>query len=335
MECLYNDSDLKQYLEKNKDNILDGPILIDSFLENAIEIDVDAICDTEDVYIGGIMEHIEKAGIHSGDSACILPPYSIKENLLDEIQKATVMLAKAMKVVGFINIQYAIQNDKLYVLEANPRASRSLPFVCKSTGVPLVFIATQLMLGKKLKNLDLKKLKPIKQHFSIKETVLPFSRIPDSDILLGSEMKSTGECMGWDKDLWAAFSKAQMSAYNSIPSSGRILICAEPDDEKNALNKLKEIKNLGFEVLVVNKLKEENRELDFIKDNNITMAFITNRNHKFLKLKRAVIVSRVCYFTTFEAFNMAVETLKRGKQQIQDINKIQDISVLDSDSLII
>lgn len=322
MECLYSDEDLNKYLEKTKGNILDGPILIDSFLENATEVDVDAICDAEDVYIGGIMEHIEKAGVHSGDSACILPPYSIDNHLLCEIKQTTSMLAKALKVVGFINIQYAIQNNKLYVLEVNPRASRSLPFVCKSTGLPLVFIATQLMLGKKIKEFNLKQSNI--KHFSIKETVLPFARIPNSDILLGSEMKSTGECMGWGKDVWTAFSKSQISAYNTIPSSGKMLICAKPDDEKKALNKLKEIKNLEFEVLMADNL--QNIELDFIKDNNITMAFITNKDNIFLSLRRVVLASKICCFTTFEAWVMAMETIKRRKEKIQDVNKIQNIN---------
>ena len=183
--------------------ILDGPILIDRFLENAIEVDVDGIYDGESIYIAGIMEHIEPAGIHSGDSACVIPPWSLSKSLQTQINKTTEMLAKALKVRGFINVQYAVRDEKLYMIEVNPRASRTTPFVAKSTGVPIAAIASQVMVGKKLTDFHLPPLHL--NHFSFKEVVLPFSRFAHADTLLGPEMKSTGEVMGWDKNFSLAF----------------------------------------------------------------------------------------------------------------------------------
>ena len=345
MKCLYNKNDLEKYLEQKGNNILDGPILIDSFLDDAIEIDVDAISDGESVYIGGIMEHIEQAGIHSGDSACALPPYNLEKNMLEEIKHTTVKLAKAMRVIGFINVQYAIKNSILYVLEVNPRASRSLPFVCKSTGVPLVSIGIELMLGKKLKMFNLHKLEKPLQHYSVKETVFPFSRLSDVDIILGPEMKSTGECMGWDNDLHAAFAKAQMASYNQIPESGKVLVFF--DDKNKTYDVVKKLKDLKFEVILagdetsshefnfdLKKIEKDEGILNFIRSNNISMAFITNKNQEFAKIRRDIMLSRICYFTTYRAIDMAIETLNKGKNKIQNVNEIQILSVANTQTFV-
>ena len=192
------------------------PILIDKFLEDAIEIDVDAISDGQTTVVAGIMEHIEEAGIHSGDSACILPPMTISAPLLELIKKQTKMLAQELNVVGLMNIQYAIKDGKLYVLEVNPRASRTIPFVSKAIGVPLAKLATKVMLGKSLKELGFT-VAPEPKHISVKEAVFPFNRFPDVDILLGPEMKSTGEVMGIDHSFGLAFAKSQMAAGFKMP----------------------------------------------------------------------------------------------------------------------
>ena len=199
------------------------PILIDKFLEDAIEIDVDAISDGKTTVVAGIMEHIEEAGIHSGDSACILPPMTISAPLLELIEKQTKMLAQELNVVGLMNIQYAIKDGKLYVLEVNPRASRTIPFVSKAIGVPLAKLATKVMLGKSLKELGFT-VAPKPEYVSVKEAVFPFNRFPDVDILLGPEMKSTGEVMGIDHSFGLAFAKSQMAAGFKMPTKGTIFI---------------------------------------------------------------------------------------------------------------
>ena len=230
MAILKNQLDLKQYLQQNSHIIMDGPILIDRFLEQAIEIDVDAICDGKQVHIAGIMEHIEKAGIHSGDSACVLPPYSISEKMIEEIKQSTKLLAQSIGVVGFMNVQYAIKDECLYVIEVNPRSSRTVPFVSKATGVPIAKIATQVMVGSKLNQFSLSTYGP--RHFAVKEVVLPFSRFPQEDVLLGPEMRSTGEVMGWSPHLHEAFLKAQSSAFNTLPSKGLALLVYDEKDHK-------------------------------------------------------------------------------------------------------
>ena len=196
--------------------------MIDSFLKNAIEIDVDAISDGKETFIAGIMEHIEEAGIHSGDSACAIPPQTLRKQIINEIILQTEKLAKGLKVVGFINIQFAIQNDKIFILEVNPRGSRTIPFVAKSTGIPLVKIASQIMTGKKLSDFELSHNKM--NHISVKEAVFPFARFPGTDVILGPEMKSTGEVMGIGSTFGEAFAKSQLGANIKLPLKGQVFI---------------------------------------------------------------------------------------------------------------
>ena len=205
-----------------RDRSGNNPVLIDSFLKNAIEVDVDAISDGEETFIAGIMEHIEEAGIHSGDSACALPPQTLDKQIINEIILQTKKLAKGLKVIGFINIQFAIQSNKIFILEVNPRGSRTIPFVAKSTGIPLVKIASQIMIGKKLSDFKLTQNKI--RHISVKEAVFPFARFPGTDIILGPEMKSTGEVMGLDKNFGMAFAKSQIASANSLPKDGLAFI---------------------------------------------------------------------------------------------------------------
>jgi carbamoyl-phosphate synthase large subunit len=222
MEIVHEKNQLKNFIEEAFKAAEENPILIDKFIDHAMEVDVDAISDGKDVFVAGIMQHIEEAGIHSGDSACSLPPVSIKPFLIKEIENQTKKLALALKVKGFMNIQFAIKNDEIYVIEVNPRASRTVPFVSKAKGLPLAKIASRIMAGKKLSKFDLKDKS--KGMYAVKEAVFPFNKFPNSDLLLGPEMKSTGEVMGFDKDFGMAFAKSQIAAANSLPKEGLAFI---------------------------------------------------------------------------------------------------------------
>ncbi|MDP2106473.1 MAG: carbamoyl-phosphate synthase large subunit, partial [Desulfobulbaceae bacterium] len=245
MRIVYNQHDLKDYMRTAIDVSSEHPILIDKFLKDAVEIDVDAISDGETTILGAIMEHIEEAGIHSGDSACVLPPHTLSPTLIERIKAATRAMALELKVIGLMNIQYAVKDDVLYVLEVNPRASRTVPFVSKATGVPLAKLATKVMMGKKLAELGLTKEVEI-SHYAVKEAVFPFDRFANVDTLLGPEMKSTGEVMGVDSTLGLAFAKAQMAAGQKIPSSGSVLISVRNNDKLVILPTAKKLTDLGF-----------------------------------------------------------------------------------------
>jgi carbamoyl-phosphate synthase large subunit len=209
----------------------DHPVLIDQFLEDAVEVDVDAICDGERTVIGGIMEHIEAAGVHSGDSACVLPPHSLGPAILEEIAAATRAMARELEVRGLMNVQYAVKGSRLYVLEVNPRASRTVPFVSKATGVPLAGLATRVMLGRSLAELGFTR-EVVPRHVAVKEAVLPFDRFPDVDTLLGPEMKSTGEVMGIDPEIGPALAKAQLGAGQRLPVAGTAFISVKDGDKE-------------------------------------------------------------------------------------------------------
>ena len=211
-----------------------NPILIDKFIDNAMEVDVDAISDGKNVFVAGIMQHIEEAGIHSGDSACSLPPVSIKPFLIKEIENQTKKLALALKVKGFMNVQYAIKKDQIYVIEVNPRASRTVPFVSKAKNLPLAKIASRVMAGEKLSKFNLKS--KTKDMFAVKEAVFPFNKFPNSDLLLGPEMKSTGEVMGFDKNFGMAFAKSQIAASNSLPKKGLAFISLKNSHKEEVCN---------------------------------------------------------------------------------------------------
>jgi carbamoyl-phosphate synthase large subunit len=252
MEICYSPDQLTDYLERTERNG-DGTIYLDRFLENAIEIDVDALCDGEEVAIGGVMQHVEEAGIHSGDSACVIPALSLGPEMLAQIEAATEKLALSLGVVGLINIQYAVHGDEeLYVIEANPRASRTVPFVSKAVGVPLAKMACRLMLGEKLRDLDLQLPPPGDSsagHVSVKEAVLPFDRFPGADALLGPEMKSTGEVMGIAADYPTAFGKAQAAAGAELPTNGTVFITVTDSDKPAATQLAASLHDLGFEIV--------------------------------------------------------------------------------------
>jgi carbamoyl-phosphate synthase large subunit len=248
MVICYDLKTLESYMDEAVDVSQDRPILIDKFLEDAFEVDVDTLADGQDVVIGGIMEHIEEAGIHSGDSSCALPTYLVKTEHLETMRRYTRTLAKALNVVGLMNVQYAIKDDVVYVLEVNPRASRTVPFVSKATGVPLAKVAARLMTGKKLADFDLADELPVKNFF-VKSPVFPFAKFPGVDTILGPEMKSTGEVMGVSDNFGQAYAKAQMSASVHLPRSGTAFISVNQHDKKNVIRIADRLHQLGFSLI--------------------------------------------------------------------------------------
>jgi len=250
MNIVYTEESLIDYVRDAAVVSYDRPILIDKFLERAIEVDVDAVYDGDELFIGGIMEHIEEAGIHSGDSACVIPPFTLSKKIIGVIKDYTYQMAKELEVVGLMNIQYAIKDSTVYVLEANPRASRTVPFVSKSIGVPLAKIAALVMTGRKLKNIDFKRIDPTSLgYYSIKEAVLPFNRFPGVDTILGPEMKSTGEVMGIDSSFGIAFAKTQISTNQVFPTSGSVFISVNDKDKDDIISIARKLSQLGFNII--------------------------------------------------------------------------------------
>ncbi len=248
MKIVYSPTDMENFTRLAILASPGHPVLIDKFLEAAVEVDVDAICDGATTIIGGIMEHIEAAGVHCGDSACVLPPFSIGSDMIDRIAAATKAMAIELQVVGLMNVQYAIKDEHLYVIEVNPRASRTVPFVSKATGVPLAKLATKVMLGKTLGELGLTR-EIVPTHLSVKEAVLPFDRFPDVDTLLGPEMKSTGEVMGLGSDFGLAYAKAQLGAGQRLPLSGTVFISVYDVDKPAILPVARQFVQMGFDIL--------------------------------------------------------------------------------------
>jgi len=336
MEIVYDKDSLIEYMTRAVNVSEDKPVLVDKFLENATEIDVDAISDGDMVVIGGVMEHIEEAGIHSGDSACSLPPFSLSKHLIAEIVRQTRLLAKALDVVGLINIQFAVKDNEVYIIEANPRASRTIPFVSKSIGVPLAKLATKLMIGKKLTDLGFTK-EVVTDYITVKEAVLPFMKLPGVDTILGPEMKSTGEVMGIDKTFALAFAKSQLASNVILPLSGNIFISVKDSDKLLIVPIAKKLKELGFNIIatrgtaqvlkasgidvrVVNKVQEGRPHIvDLIKNGEIALLINTTFGKKSINdsysIRRSAITYNVPYYTTIEgaeAAYKAIVALKNG-----------------------
>jgi carbamoyl-phosphate synthase large subunit len=281
MEIVYDRIRLEEFMQTAVHVTPGHPILIDKFLEDAVELDVDAISDGEITVIGGIMEHIEQAGIHSGDSACVLPPIGVSKPIQEEIKRQTRLLSKELGVVGLMNIQYALKNGEVFILEVNPRASRTVPFVSKAIGHPLAKLATRVMLGKSLKELGfVKEIEP--KHLSVKEAVFPFSRFPDVDTLLGPEMKSTGEVMGIGDNFGIAFAKAQAAAGYELPKSGTVFISVHDGDKQKVLPVAEEFVKLGFHLIATT------GTANFLKDNGIPTDYVFK-----LKEGRPHVVDRI------------------------------------------
>jgi len=345
MQIVYNQEGLLSYLRENADISYQNPLLLDKFLEGAIEIDVDAVCDGDDIFIGGIMEHVEHAGIHSGDSSCVIPTFSLTEKQLDEIRRQTNLLAKNLNVVGLCNIQFALRGDKVYLIEANPRASRTVPFVGKATGVPLAQVAARTMAGIKLCDMGLKEeIKP--GHVSVKESVLPFSRFPEVDIILGPEMRSTGEVMGIDKDFGMAFAKSQLAAGTSLPLKGKIFVTVANRDKGEAIELAREFCKVGFQIIategtadslrtgeveveVVNKLQEGPPHiLDYIERGEVELIINTpsgaGSQSDEARMRQKALAQGVSIITTIRAARAALEGIKILQRKGMEVLSLQE-----------
>ncbi|MBW2027026.1 MAG: carbamoyl-phosphate synthase large subunit [Deltaproteobacteria bacterium] len=345
MEIVYDQKDLEYYIKSAVDVSPGKPVLIDRFLEDATEIDVDAISDGKTTIIGGIMEHIEEAGIHSGDSACVLPPISLEPEIIAQIQDHTRAIAKELNVVGLMNIQYAVKNKVVYVLEVNPRASRTIPFVSKATGVPLARLATKVIMGMTLEELGLTK-EAIPSHISVKESVFPFARFPGVDTILGPEMKSTGEVMGIDRSFGLAFAKSQLAAGQNIPSSGTVFISVKDEDKMALLEVAFTLYDLGFKIVAtkgtsafllahgiknqrVNKVREGRPNIvDMIKNGEIDLVINTTSDKKAIaesyEIRRSALTFNIPYTTTLagaKATALAIKAMNEGRLEVRTLQE--------------
>jgi carbamoyl-phosphate synthase large subunit len=322
-------------------------VLIDKFLDDAIEIDVDALGDGDQYVIGGIMEHIERAGVHSGDSACSLPPKSIGQDVQDEIRRHTIALAKALNVRGLMNVQFAVQGKNVFVLEVNPRASRTVPFVSKAIGVPLAKLAARIMVGKKLGEIGLTR-EVVPKHISVKEAVFPFNKFPGVDTLLGPEMKSTGEVMGIDDSFGIAFAKAQLGGGVRLPKSGKAFISVRDEDKASVTPIAAKLFKVGFEIVatrgtaayfeargvaaeVVKKVQEGSPNIsDQIKKGEIALVINTptdaHSQADSYYIRRCALDYQVPYFTTIAGADAAAEGIEFLSQQEFDVKALQDYS---------
>ncbi|MGO9136986.1 MAG: carbamoyl-phosphate synthase large subunit [Syntrophales bacterium] len=345
MEIVYDEDTLSQFMERAIAASPDHPILIDKFLQDAIEVDVDAISDGTDTVIGGIMEHIEEAGIHSGDSACVLPPITFSQELLEIIEKQTKLIAQELGVVGLMNIQYAVKDGVLYVLEVNPRASRTVPFVSKAIGVPLAKLATKIMLGRSLKDLGFTKtIWP--EHISVKEAVFPFNRFPNVDVLLGPEMKSTGEVMGIDHSFGLAFAKSQMAAGFSLPLDGGVFVSVNDIHKDKIVPVARSFQNMGFHIMATrgtaahlerNGIKTETifklsegrpHVVDRIKNGDIQVVINTSVGRRSsldaYHIRRGALTYNVLYTTTIAGAKALSEAVLALKKENWEVSPLQD-----------
>ncbi|AKB42971.1 carbamoyl-phosphate synthase large subunit [Methanosarcina vacuolata] len=346
MEIVYDEIDLERYMKEAVRVSHEHPILIDDFLEAASEIDVDAVCDQKDVLIGAIMEHIEEAGVHSGDSACVIPPQSLSPEVLDQVRDYTRKIALALKVKGLINIQMAEKGGKVYVLEANPRSSRTIPFVSKAVGIPLAKIAAKVIAGHSLKSLGYTD-EPKPNHVSIKEVLLPFDKLPGADPVLGPEMKSTGEVMGIDYDFGRAYYKAELAADNVLPLTGKVFLSIRNADKTELVDVAKKLQAAGLELMgtqgTVNYLAQHGVFMDVVKkvhDGSPNVIDMMRRDEVDLiintptskqsrrdgsRIRRAAVDFKVPYITTMQAAIAAadaIETMKKGEElTIKSINE--------------
>ena len=345
MEIIHDQKQLDRYIHEAVKVSGKNPVLIDRFLDGAIEIDVDAICDGKEVFVAGIMQHIEEAGIHSGDSACCIPPFSLNKEIIEKINNQTKVLALNLGVIGLINIQFAIKKSEIFVLEVNPRASRTVPFISKALNIPIAKIATKVMAGQKLKKLKIKN-KRIKI-FAIKEAVFPFNKFPEVDTILGPEMKSTGESMGIDKDFGIAFAKSQISAGNTLPKTGSAFISVKDEDKPLILNFAKKLKNLGFDIFgtgktadklnengiictKINKVREGSPHIvEMLENKKISLVINTSSGYKSItdsqSIRRTALNNNIPYFTTVSgaiACTEAIEAMAKKKMGVLPIQNI-------------
>ncbi len=344
MEIVHDADELEAYMKKEE--VLASPqhpVLIDSYLQNAVELDVDAVCDGNDVLIGGIMEHIEQAGIHSGDSACVIPTQSLSAKVLDTVREYTRKIALGLGVVGLVNLQLAVQDDIVYVLEANPRASRTVPFVSKATGIPVAKIAAKVMVGRRLCDLGYQEREI--EHVAVKEVLLPFNKLAGVDTMLGPEMKSTGEVMGIDYDFGLAFYKASISADNELPLKGNIFISVNMEQKQEVIPVARQLRDLGLtlygtegtvdyldeagvEAHLVRKVQEGSPNvLDMMRHGEIRLIINTPQDRQsrqdHYQIMRAAVDLGIPYITTLQAARaaaLAIDAIKREKVTLEPLS---------------
>jgi len=345
MRIVYDKTSLMEFMKEAKDVSEEHPVLIDKFLEDAVEVDVDVLADGRVAVIGGIMEHVEEAGVHSGDSACVLPPHTLSDEIIDKIRECAISLSGELNVRGLMNIQFAIKEDMVYVLEVNPRASRTVPFVSKATGVPLAKIAAKVMVGKSLKELGVTKEKQI-NHVAVKESVFPFSRFSGVDILLGPEMKSTGEVMGIDDTFGKAFYKSQLSAGGGLPKKGTIFISVKNDDKRHIVFIAKRLSDMGFKILatggthkafksngiqaeMVGKIAEgDTKVLELIKKGKIKLIINTPSGKKgqsdMKPIRSLAVMHGIPCITTLQGAQAAVNGIESIQKSDFEVKPIQE-----------
>jgi carbamoyl-phosphate synthase large subunit len=346
MMIVYCDTELSRYMNEAVTASPERPVLVDRFLDNATEVDVDCISDGETSVVGAIMEHIEQAGIHSGDSACVIPAFSLSESIKAEIVRAAKDLARELKVVGLMNIQFAVKDELLYVIEVNPRASRTVPFVSKATGVSLAKLAAKVMLGHKLVDLGYTET-IIPPHFSVKEAVFPWNRFPGIDIVLGPEMKSTGEVMGIDPDWGMAYAKSQISAFNPLPTEGNVFLSVADLDKNRAVAVARDLVDLGFKIFStggtharlaaegipctrVYKLAEQARPnvIDMMKNREIHFVVNTPSTHEAradeVQIRSTAIAQKISHATNLSAAEASVKAMRSLKEKELTVKSIQE-----------
>jgi len=321
-----------------------NPLLFDRYLSDAIEVDVDCVADGKDVFIAGIMEHIEEAGIHSGDSACSLPPHSLKTEKLKELERQTRELALALNVVGLMNVQFALKHDVIYVLEVNPRASRTVPFVAKVIGNPIAKIASRVMSGEALSSFKLKA--DAYEHIAVKEAVFPFARFPGVDVVLGPEMRSTGEVIGLDRSFGVAFAKSQLGSGTQVPKKGTVFVSVRDADKPRIVATMKMLSDLGFAIVAsegtqkhlathdikttkINKVLEGRPHIvDAIKNGEVQLVFNTTEGKQALmdsrSLRRTALLHKVPYYTTLTGAIAAAEGIKSYLAGDLEVKALQD-----------
>ncbi|HEY4344241.1 MAG TPA: carbamoyl-phosphate synthase large subunit, partial [Parvibaculum sp.] len=349
MEIVRDTGHLERYITEAVVVSGKSPVLIDLYLRDAIEVDVDALCDGKDVFVCGIMEHIEEAGVHSGDSACSLPPYSLPKETIAEIEAQTRAMALALNVVGLMNVQYAVQDGTIYVLEVNPRASRTVPFVAKVIGAPIAKIAAKVMAGQPLSSFNLKPFRY--DHVAVKEAVFPFARFPGVDTLLGPEMRSTGEVMGLDKSFAVAFAKSQIAGGTKVPVSGAVFVSVKDTDKDKIIAPARKLLEMGFDLVAtggtarfltdeglacrtINKVLEGRPHIvDAIKNGEIQLVFNTTEGAKAIEdsksLRRAALMMKVPYYTTVAGARAAVlgiDAIRKGQLEVASLQSYAKVA---------
>lgn len=350
MEIVHSMSELETYISTAVKVSGDTPVLLDRYLKSAIELDVDAVSDGDDVFVSGIMEHIEEAGIHSGDSACVLPPHSLSKKTIKEIEKQTIILAKALKVKGLMNVQFAVKGDEIFIIEVNPRASRTVPFVAKATGIPVAKIASRVMAGEKLKDFKDMLQTSMTDHYAVKAPVFPFNRFPGVDPILGPEMKSTGEVMGIDADLAHAIAKSQIGAGSMLPTSGTVFMSVKNDDKEEALAIAKDLSKIGFKIIAtggtasyfnengvkaerINKVMEgQPHVIDAIINDEIDLVInTTTKSSQAIQdsssIRRMAMMNKIPYYTLMTAAKATVQAIQALKDRDLEVASLQSYTV--------